>query len=227
MNEGDGFPFWSYEDLFLLIAAILPSGLVALALPKITGVTSKGGQTLLIQSVFFALLLTVLYLLVSVRYHQPFWRSMGWSWPVRGAFWCIAGGPVLAVSIAVLGVLLRAPEVPDPVKELITSRVSLAIVMLFAAVLGPIYEELFFRGFLFPLLAKSFGAAAGVLLSALPFALLHGAQYEWAWQQITLVGIAGAAFGIVRHRTGSTAASTILHGCFNLTQFVAFLILRG
>jgi hypothetical protein len=227
MSEKDGFPFWSYEDLALLIAAILPSGLVALGLPRLLGVTSKGGQTLLIQSTFFALLLTALYFLVAVRYHQPFWRSMAWFWPVRGAFWCIAGGPVLAVSLAVLGVLLRAPEVPDPVKELITSRASLAIVMLFAGVLGPIYEELFFRAFLFPLLARSFGAAAGVLLSALPFALLHGAQYQWAWQQITLVGIAGAAFGVARHRTGSTAASTLLHGCFNLTQFVAFLILRG
>ena len=63
--------------------------------------------------------------------------------------------------------------------------------MLFAVVLGPIYEELFFRGFLFPLLAKTFGAAAGIILSALPFALLHGAQNQWAWQQITLVGSPG------------------------------------
>jgi membrane protease YdiL (CAAX protease family) len=77
------------------------------------------------------------------------------------------------------------------------------------------------------LFAKTFGAAAGIVLSALPFALLHGGQYQWAWQQITLVGIAGLAFGFVRSRTGSTAASTILHSCFNLTQFVAFLALRG
>lgn len=223
---GAEFPFWSYEDVALLIAAILPSGLAAFGLARLAG-GDKGLQTLISQSVFFALLVVALYLLVSVRYAQPFWRSMGWSRPVRGAWWCAAGGPVLALAVGSLGVLLRAPEIPDPVKGLITGRASLAIVMLFAVALGPIYEELFFRGFLFPLLKKSFGAVAGVLLSALPFALLHGGQYQWAWQQITLVGIAGAAFGYVRHRTGSTAASTILHGCFNLTQFVAFLLLRG
>jgi membrane protease YdiL (CAAX protease family) len=227
MTERDDLPFWSYEDLALLVAAVLPSWLASLWLVEVCRVTSKGGQTLIFQSAFFVLLLTVLYLLVAWRYQRPFWRSMGWAWPVRGAWWCIAGGPVLALSVGVLGVVIHAPEVPDPVKELITGRFSLAIVMLFAAVLGPIYEELFFRGFLFPLLAKSFGALAGILLSALPFALLHGSQYQWAWQQITLVGIAGATFGFVRHRTGSTAASTILHGCFNLTQFVAFLALRG
>lgn len=220
------FPFWSYEDVALLLAAILPSGLTAFGLARLAG-SNKGLQTLISQTVFFGLLLLVLYLLVSVRYRRPFWRSMGWFWPVPGAHWCFFGGPVLAFGIAALGVLLRAPEVPDPIKELITNRLSLAIVMLFGVVLGPIYEELFFRGFLFPLLAKSFGALAGVLLSAFLFGLLHGAQYDWAWQQVTLVTLAGVAFGFVRHRTGSTAASTILHGCFNLTQFVAFLVLRG
>ena len=199
---------------------------MALQLARLSGVTSKGGQTLIVQSTFFGLL-TVLFLLVSRRYRQPFWRSLGWSWPVRGWWWCLLAGPVLAIGVAALGPVLRAPELPDPVKELITGRASLLIVMLFAVVLGPIYEELFFRGFLFPLLAKSFGAAAGILLSSVLFGLLHGAQNRWAWQQITLVGIAGVAFGFVRYRTGSTAASTILHSCFNLTQFVAFLALRG
>lgn len=227
MLEKDDFPFWSYEDLFLLLAAVLPSYLVAIFLVRLSGVTSKGGQALILQSTFFALLLTALYLLVGLRYRQPFWRSMGWSRPIRGLWWCVAGGPVLAVAVLALGALLRAPEPPDPVKELITGRASLFIVMLFAVALGPMYEELFFRGFLFPLLAKSFGAVAGIFLSAIPFALLHGPQYEWAWQQVTLVGLSGVAFGFVRHRTGSTAASTMLHGCFNLTQFVAFLVLQG
>lgn len=226
-NETNRFPFWSYEDLALLIAAIVPCGLISAGLVRLSGVNNIGGKTLILQTGFFALLLTVLYLLVSRRYRQPFWRSMGWFWPIPGALWWVAAGPVLAVSLAVLGALMRTPEVPDPIKDLITNRISLAVIMLFAVVFGPIYEELFFRGFLYPLLVKSFGAAAGIILSAIPFALLHGPQYEWAWQQTALVGLAGAAFGVVRYRTGSTAASTILHSCFNLTQFIAFLIFRG
>lgn len=220
----DDFPFWSYEDLALLIAAILPSMLAGSLLVQISHASSKGVQTLIFQSTFFAMLLAALYLLVAWRYRRPFWRSLGWSWPVPGALWAALAGPVLAFALGSLGVVLHAPEVPDPVKELITGRASLFIVMLFAVVFGPTYEELFFRGFLFPLLAKSFGAVAGILLSALPFALLHGAQYQWAWQQITLVGVAGVVFGFVRHRTGSTAASTIVHSLFNGTQFVAFLL---
>jgi uncharacterized protein len=227
MTERRDSAFWSYEDLALLLSAILPCWAGAYMLVRFSGATSKGAQTLIFQSSLFALLLAALYLLVAWRYRKPFWRSLGWVRPVRGAWWCVVGGPLLAVSVAVLGAALRAPELPDPVKGLITGRASLIIVMIFAVVLGPIYEELFFRGFLFPLLAKTFGAAGGIFLSALPFALLHGAQNQWAWQQVTLVGVAGATFGFVRSRTGSTAASTILHSCFNLTQFVAFLALRG
>jgi hypothetical protein len=227
VTEENQVPFWSYEDLAFLVAAILPAMLAGYLLVRVSGATSTGGKTLIFQSSLFALLLAVLYFLVARRYDKPFWRSMGWSLPVRGAWWCVLAGPLLAIALPALAVALRAPEVPDPIKDLITDRASLAIVMIFAVGLGPIYEELFFRGFLFPLLARSFGAAAGIFLTALPFALLHGAQNQWAWQQITLVGLAGAAFGFVRHKTGSTAAATILHSGFNLTQFVAFLFLRG
>jgi membrane protease YdiL (CAAX protease family) len=226
MTDRDAFPFWTYEDLAFLIAAILPAVLVGSLLVRLSGAASPGGKTLIFQSSLFALLLAVLYLLVAWRYDQPFWRSLGWSLPVRGAWWCVLAGPLLAIAGSALAVLLRAPEMPDPIKDLMTDRVSRVIVMVFVVSLGPIYEELFFRGFLFPLLARTFGAIAGIFLTALPFALLHGSQYQWAWQQITLVGLAGSAFGFVRYKTGSTAAATILHSCFNLTQFLAYLILR-
>ena len=48
---------------------------------------------------------------------------------------------------------MHAPEVPDPIRGLITSRASLILVLLFVVVFGPVFEELVFRGFLFPLLA--------------------------------------------------------------------------
>jgi uncharacterized protein len=227
MTEPNESPFWSYEDLALLLSAILPCYIGAYMLMRISGVTSKEGQTLISQSALYLLLHFALYLLVAWRYRKPFWRSLGWVRPVRGAWWCVVGGPLLAIAVSVLGAAFHAPEVPDPIKNLITGREALIIVMLFGVVVGPVYEEIFFRGFLFPLLAKTFGVAAGVILSAVPFALLHGPQYQWAWQQLVLVGIAGVAFGFVRSQTGSTAASTILHSCFNLTQFVAFLALRG
>ena len=217
-------PVWGYEDLALFVSAVLPAGLLA-ALPlRLAGITGRAGRTLLFQSLVYLLLLAALYALISLRHRQPFWRSLGWSWPVRGARICVLAAPALAIASSLLGVVLHAPEVPDPIRGLITSRASLLLVLLFVVVFGPVFEELVFRGFLFPLLAKSFGAAAGIVLTALPFALLHGAQNQWAWQQVSLIAVAGIAFGYARHKTGSTAAATILHCLYNLTGAAGYLI---
>jgi membrane protease YdiL (CAAX protease family) len=125
-----------------------------------------------------------------------------------------------------LGVLLRAPMVHSPIEDMITSRQSLAFVMLFGVLLAPMFEEILFRGFLLPLLARSLGAWPGILLTALPFALLHGPQNTWAWQQVVLIGVAGAIFGWVRYRTGATSASFLLHAAYNATGFLGFAIAR-
>jgi membrane protease YdiL (CAAX protease family) len=114
-----------------------------------------------------------------------------------------------------------------PMEELLRDRLSIALVGLFATTLGPVCEELAFRGFLQPLLTRTFGAVVGVVLAALPFTLLHGPQYGWSWQHVLPVGLAGLSFGIVRYVTGSTAAATAMHATYNLTVFSAAVLQRG
>jgi membrane protease YdiL (CAAX protease family) len=124
-------------------------------------------------------------------------------------------------------VILKAPPIPSPIENLISDRRSLFIMMLFLTVFGPVFEELVFRGFLFPLLARSLGPWPGILLCATPFALVHGSQYHWSWQHLTIVGTAGVIFGIVRYKTGSTAAATLAHTGYNATLFVGFLVQKS
>ena len=90
--------------------------------------------------------------------------------------------------------------------------------------LGPIFEELVFRGFLYPLFARSIGAWPAILATAIPFALLHGQQSEWAWQLLAPIGLAGVAFGWVRYKTGSTVASTLVHIGYNATAVAVYLM---
>src|SRR2546430_6146343 len=53
----------------------------------------------------------------------------------------------------------------------------------------PILEELFFRGFLFPVLARRLGVAWGVILTALPFAVVHAVQFGNAWSAVLVIFI--------------------------------------
>jgi membrane protease YdiL (CAAX protease family) len=223
-SESREYPFWTYEDLSLFIGSVIPVFLMAWLIAHLIPLPGPA-KALVIQSFFYALLLSVLYLLVAWRYEQPFWISLRWT-PFRLPFLCAAVGPLLAIATSTLGVFLKAPPLPSPIEELISDRRSLFVIMLFLTIFGPLFEELIFRGFLFPLLARSVGPWLGILLTALPFALVHGSEYRWSWQHLTLVGLDGAVFGFVRYKTGSTAAATLVHTGYNATLFVGFLVLK-
>jgi len=224
--------FWGFEDLALFLGAIVPAFVGGVILVRMGRAIAPGAfsseavQTLVFQSAIYILLAGALYLLTVVRYGRPMWRSLGWTMQFRGAWWCVAAAPALAVAISAVGELLHAPNIPTPVESLVTSRGSLAAVIVFATLFGPLFEELVFRGFLYPLLAAHLGAGLGIALTALAFALLHGPEYQWVWQHVLLVGVAGVAFGFARHWTGSTAAAALLHIGYNATLVIVFLIQR-
>jgi len=226
----DSGAFWSFEDLALFLVAVFPAWLLGALLVRLGRMLAPAAfsndaiRALIFQSAIYALLIGALYLGITFRYKRPLWQSMGWVVPERGKWWCIFGGPALAISLSVLGVILRAPAIPTPVESLISGRGSLFLVALFAVVLGPVFEELLFRGFLLPLLQQALGPWPAIVLAATGFAALHGAQYQWSWKHLLLIGLAGIAFGYARYKTDSTAAAALLHGGYNLTFFVGYLI---
>jgi hypothetical protein len=136
----------------------------------------------------------------------------------------VPSGAMLAIVASTIGVALRAPVIPNPVERMVAGSWSLAAVGFFAVGLAPLFEELVFRGFLYPLLAHSLGVWPGILLSAAPFALLHGQQNQWSWQHVAVIGIAGVVFGWVRYRTASTTAAALVHSGYNLMFFAGFLL---
>jgi membrane protease YdiL (CAAX protease family) len=214
--------FWNYEDLTLFVGAILPAWLFAMVAIRPIHFSSQGLRQIVFQVFLYLFLAAVLYVLIARRYHRPFWRSLGWNFDFRGAWLYALIGPPLALGLAALGAFLRAPE-NATVRNLMTDRVSTIAVVCFGAFVGPICEEMAFRGFLQPLLTRSLGAWPAIVLADVPFALLHGP----AWQSIGIIAIAGLVLGYVRYRTGSTAASALVHVGYNATLFVGFLITRS
>ena len=216
---------WNFEDLGFFMGAIFPSILVSsLATRAIPSTAARG---LAYQCVLYVLMFSVLYALARVRHGVLFAQAVNWTLQFQGAWYCVFGAPVLALTISILGLLLGAPLIPSAVDNLTASDIPLPVVAVFAVILGPIFEELVFRGFLQPLLQKSGGTWRGLILTSALFSLLHGAQNEWLWQYLLLLFFAGLAFGIVRQRTGSTAAAFLLHMGFNLTPLTSSILSRG
>jgi membrane protease YdiL (CAAX protease family) len=219
-------PFWGYQDLVFFLASVIPALLIAALAVRALTVTQSFGkpfQGLLAQLIWYALVFSVLFVLLRARYGQPFWRSLGWRFPFRGMALVLFSGPLLAIAIGYLGYILHTPDIQMPFRQMLDNRPTLILFAIFVVILGPLCEELAFRGFIMPLLIRSFGAAAGIVVTGLLFGCLHAPEYSWSWRHALLIAIAGTTFGWVRYKTGSTAAATLMHSAYNLTQFAAFL----
>jgi uncharacterized protein len=226
------FPFWGYRDLFLFIGLAVASLLAGMLVVKLLLMLLRVHphneliQLLPAQFLGYLLLFLCVRLMFRVQYDRPFWQSLGWTEPPLGAGAIIGYGVLLAVAVGFAGVLLKIPQTPTPMDKLLKDRASVLVMAAFGVSLGPLCEELIFRGFLQPLFVRSLGALPGILLAGTLFGLLHSQEYGNSWQQIVLIAAAGTAFGWMRHSTGSTKASTIMHGAYNSTFFLLLLMQR-
>jgi membrane protease YdiL (CAAX protease family) len=224
-------PFWGFAEVFLVIALFLPAVYVG---AKASGIASdyfhkdpKAGLSLLgAEFIGYALIFVVLYILFA-RHGEPLLKSLGW---IPGPFKptrMIAFGVGLAFFVVLLGSLLRIPEVETPFEKLLDDPVSRIAIALFGITVGPVVEELLFRGFLQPVMVNSLGVFPGILLTSVVFGGLHLMQNDFIWQSGVLITFVGFVLGVIRHVSGSTRASAIAHISYNSLPFLAVLFAGG
>jgi membrane protease YdiL (CAAX protease family) len=212
--------FWNLGDVAVWIGLAVPSLLAGATLAKLL-VKTPAIQLIAVQFIAYVIWFVLLKLLFQLQYRMPFWSSLGFVVPSGGILVCLAAGPLLSIAVSAIALLIRAPLVDPPFKELLVSRQYRAIFALAGVIAGPFCEELVFRGFLMPALSKAMGTALGIVVTGVAFSLLHGPQNHWIWQWLLALAVAGSAFGWARWRYQSTFSSTILHASFNCTAFVA------
>ncbi len=227
-RHAERYPFWRYTDLLLFFGLGLPcifaGQLLVRAFTLIFHLDVRNKGLLLIPAQFlgYGLLFLALYGIFKTQYDRPFWLSLGWVDFRFSLFATMTLGAMVAFAVAGGAVLLRTPDVDTPMREMLSKRGTAILIAIFATTIGPVCEELAFRGFMQPLLVRSFGPVRGILLTALPFGLLHLEQNAFSWRHVLLITLAGAAFGSMRHFSGSTRASTWMHAAYNFTFCLAF-----
>lgn len=156
---------------------------------------------------------------------ESFWQAIRWTWPAEGPWVYLALGPALALATGLAANLLQAKNIQDGLMEqLLADPVGCRLLVIFGVAGAPMIEELFFRGIILPVAVRSLGTIAGLLVTSVPFSLMHGPMYAWSWQHLTLLILVGVAFGVVRLKSNSTLASTITHGAYNLMMFAGFFL---
>lgn len=230
--EPPRYPFWSYVDLLLIAGMTLPC--MALGLLFVKGVlwvlrlhpSLAVAELLPAQILGYALVFTAITVMFRAQYGMPFWRSLGWFSTGLSPSWIILAGVATAVAVAIAASVLKTPQTSNPMTEMMQDRTSLLLLAFFGVAIAPVAEELAFRGFLQPLLVRSAGPVGGILGAAIPFGLLHFHEYGNSWRHAVVISIAGAGFGLMRYRTGSTRAAALMHASYNAFLFLALFSSR-
>jgi membrane protease YdiL (CAAX protease family) len=185
-----------------------------------------GLPLLLVECTGYGVVFIALRLLFA-RHGQPLFESLGWvPQPFRPLHLAVLG-LILVVAVVLLGNLLRIPTVETPFDKLLNDALSRIVISLFGTTLGPVIEELLFRGFLQPVLVDSLGVFPGILATSVVFGGMHLMQNANLWQSGVLISLVGFVLGVVRHVSGSTRASAITHVSYNAVPFLVVLLMPG
>jgi membrane protease YdiL (CAAX protease family) len=178
-------------------------------------VAQKPALALLSQLVAYIAVALYMILLVGGKYQVRFWQTIRWNWPG------IAGVSFLGLGVLMLGFDLLGRFLPmpknTPFDQFFDRPFDAYLTAVFAVTFGPLMEELFFRGLLYPVLARRLGAVRGILLTALPFGLMHFIQYGRSWGAVLIIFLVGIVLTAVRAITKSVASSFLAHVGYNGT----------
>jgi membrane protease YdiL (CAAX protease family) len=181
--------------------------------------------------IWYATLFFFLYVTLSLLRGHSFWESLGWRKikarvggtprnPLLYFFW----GCGLSLLVAIVSSQMKTPD-NLPMEELFKVRQTALLFMAMAVLVAPLVEETLFRGYLYPLFARSFGIVPGIVLTGVLFGMMHGAQLGWTWSLVTTLIFVGIVFTTVRARTGSVFASYLMHLGYN--SMISFFAVWG
>jgi CAAX protease family protein len=135
-----------------------------------------------------------------------FWPAVGWMAAAFAAFYAFT-----LVWVAILGVSPDDTKLPDELGVKDSTYALLAVAFL-VAVVAPMAEEFFFRGFFYGSLRNWKGPWPAAVLTGLVFGAIHVGSAEAAF--LLPLGFFGFSLCLLRERTGSLYPGIALH-CMN------------
>ena len=188
----------------------------ASAKPTLSGATFSVVVTIIFDSWFvFAAWL------FSLRGRNLTRRTWGFRSPPMAMLWVVPVGLVAVFLVNQVYNALVTTKTQAVVNDFPHSLGGLLLFILLACIVAPLFEETFFRGFLFQGFASSFGPIWGAIISATLFSLSH--------QQLDIfvpLFALGVALAWVFYYTRSLWANVALHSLFNAIAILVWALTK-
>lgn len=216
---------WSWKEVFILLVLILvlvPFFIEYLLHDFIYTLFQNSLYSGTIIGFIMAIIFTVALYFVALKRHGLSWDAVGvkrfptryWKWI---AVWTICLIVVSVVLILLMELLHFTWE--NHKTESIQRNINwftFTIGFVSAAIISPIYEEIFYRGFLYKWFRGKWGVAAGMFISSFIFMIVHIPTYN----TLPINFVSGLVFAWTYEKTGSVLPAIIIHGIFNGTAVI-------
>lgn len=196
--------------------------------------------------------LAIALLVFPVIWHRSFLQGIRWNWYTARvhAPKLVGLGLLLGLMMQVLTYFVTPPK-SLPIDQFFATPVDAWVMTFFGILIAPAFEEICFRGFLVPAFAIAYDfltlkrtpeaelhwrtttmlSPASLMFSAVAtsiiFAWMHAQQIAHLWAALVGLFSVSLLLTMVRVRTQSVAASTVVHAAYNSFIFIAVLIQTG
>lgn len=218
-----GSAFWKFKDAMIVLAVNLVAGFVVADLFIKPGLSRMGLSSLeagTIGGMFLAVVAFTTVYLWGVRQYRISWKVIG----IFNAKKIIQHKKMillytfgaLIVSLLLLFAMYSIIGVsPNSRSNAVDDTYLFAILLaVFSSVIvSPIYEEVLYRGFIYPTLRNRFGVKKAIVFSALIFSLVHLPSIDI----LPVNFVNGLVFAILYERTNSIYVPMVAHALFNLS----------
>ncbi|MEW9502957.1 CPBP family intramembrane glutamic endopeptidase [Jeotgalibacillus marinus] len=187
-------------------------------------------QNDLYKGTLIGLILAILFTgstyFIALRPHGYSWQAIGVGSVKKSQWKTIVFWTIIYIFVGLLYVIILevigfgSANAKTEAAEANLTLFGFMIGFLSAAVISPIYEELFYRGFIYTWLRSRLGIRSSMLISSLIFTLAHIPTYN----TLVLNFLDGMVFAWVYEKTGSIVSSMVVHAVLNgITVVLIFL----
>ena len=231
-------PSWSFGELgrimvmTMIVASLLPF------LPMLLHGGQFGGGAdhhvwMILSMLFLDLFVIALILVFATGKRSSLWKALGctprrlWASLAMGFRGYLATFPWLFLVLFIVVEITRIFRIhvpAEPIQELMFQEqrpAVLGLLMVLACGIGPVAEELFFRGVLYAAIRRRAPRLVAMLISGAAFSLVHTNLVGF----IPIMAL-GCLLGYLYERTGSLAGPLAIHMLHNTFLMSLALVMR-
>jgi membrane protease YdiL (CAAX protease family) len=251
---GHAFIFVGFTGLLLIVLELVLAALGKATGSVHGGVTTLLRPKLQIGLLATTYLTTLLaaWFFFPQLWLRSFLSGIEWRWSAarNQAGKLLALGLLLGMMMQIVARFITPPKTL-PIDEFFLTPMDAWLITLFGTVLAPMFEEICFRGFLVPACAIAYDWLSlprteqartrwqttttltpaalifSAVLTSLIFALLHTSQVAHLWNALLVLFSISLLLTWVRLKTGSVAASALVHGAYNGFVFLMVILQTG